>query len=104
MAAAASYILALAFIFLPLVSSVNKGRTKTSHEIAYGTVVDYSVVKISYPFMARIIMDGSFRCGGALISDRWGYSARQMVHCQAPLVISWAIISFSTDSFSLEQI
>ena len=87
MSATASYILALTFIFLPLVSSLNKGKTKTTHEIAYGTVVDYSIVKTSYSFMVRIILDGSFRCGGALISDRWVNRARQMVHCQATLVI-----------------
>ena len=76
MTGAPSYILALAFIFLPSVSSVNKGRTKTFQEIAYGSAVDYSIVKTSYPFMVRIIMDGSFRCGGALISDRWVNSDR----------------------------
>ena len=76
MTAAASYILALGFIFLPSVSSVNKGRTTTFQEIAYGSAVDYSIVKTSYPFMVRIFMDGSFRCGGALISDRWVNSDR----------------------------
>jgi hypothetical protein len=87
MSAAASHILAFTFIFLPSVSSLNKGEKKTTHEIAYGSVVDYSIVKISYPFMVRIIMDGSYRCGGALISDRWVNRATQMVHCQATLVI-----------------
>ena len=41
---------------------------KTIAEIGYGSVVDYASAKSSYPFMARIIMDGR-KCGGALISD-----------------------------------
>ena len=58
--------LALIFRFS---SSVNTGRKELDIEIAYGDTVDYSVIKRSYPFMARLILD-SGRCGGALISDR----------------------------------
>ena len=47
--------------------------------IAYGTTVDYSLMKIFYPFMARLIIEGE-RCGGAVIADRYTLgNARVMV-------------------------
>ena len=49
--------------------AVNTGKPRP-REIAYGTTVDYSLMKISYPFMARLIIDGE-RCGGAVIADRY---------------------------------
>ena len=58
----------LAFIFR-FSNSINTGRNVTNIEIAYGDLVDFSTIKGSYSFMARLIMDGG-RCGGALISDR----------------------------------
>ena len=51
-----------------LVSAINKG-TPRYREIAYGTTVDYELMKRNYPFMARLIIDGQ-RCGGAVIGDR----------------------------------
>ena len=50
------------------VNAVNKGLIK-SREIAYGTTVDYSLMKISYPFMARLVLDGE-KCGGAVIASK----------------------------------
>ena len=48
--------------------AVNTGNHGPS-EVAYGTIVDYSLMKRSYPFMARLIID-SERCGGVVIADR----------------------------------
>ena len=59
----------LCLISLQCVRAVNTGR-QSQKEIAYGTIVDYSLMKISYPFMARLIIDGE-RCGGAVIADRY---------------------------------
>ena len=64
-------ILSLLFLFsFSCVRAVNTGRRPRPREIAYGTTVDYSLMKISYPFMARLIMDGE-KCGGAVIADRY---------------------------------
>ena len=49
--------------------AVNTGKPRP-REIAYGKTVDYSLMKISYPFMERLIIDGE-RCGGAVIADRY---------------------------------
>ena len=63
---------ATAFVIIEVISeavSLNKGRGRPK-EIAYGSKVDYGIMKRSYPFMARLIMDGGERCGGAVIADR----------------------------------
>ena len=63
-------ILSLLCLFSLLCArAVNKGRSRP-REIAYGKTVDYSLMKISYPFMARLIIDGE-KCGGAVIADRY---------------------------------
>ena len=49
--------------------AVNTGKPRP-REIAYGTTVDYSLMKIRYSFMARLISDGE-RCGGAVIAERY---------------------------------
>ena len=68
MTAAIFSLFVLSFISPPSVSpgpvNTEKGRAT---EIAFGTAVDYSFAKKSYPFMARIILDGN-KCGGVLIS------------------------------------
>ena len=58
-------------LVLALGSCVNTGRRTTGKrpEIAYGTLVDYPSIKRSYPYIARLNLDG-YRCGGALIADR----------------------------------
>ena len=62
-------ILSLLCLFLfSYVRAVNTGNQRP-REIAYGAIVDYSQMKISYPFMARLIID-SERCGGVVIADR----------------------------------
>ena len=61
--------LCLYLVFCSLVSAV---RTGGKGEIANGVVVDYNTAKASYPFMARLVMDGAIRCGGAVISRRLG--------------------------------
>ena len=58
----------LLLFFLFNVNAVNKGLIKST-EIAYGTTVDYSSMKVSYPFMARLVNDGE-KCGGAVIASR----------------------------------
>ena len=72
-------ILSLLFLFsFSYVRAVNTGRSR-HREIAYGTTVDYSLMKIFYPFMARLIIEGE-RCGGAVIADRYTLgNARVMV-------------------------
>ena len=46
-------------------------RKRFRGEIAIGDPVDYSTIKTSYPFMARLVMDAAYRCGGAVVSDRY---------------------------------
>ena len=62
------------FLILLLISSgssLNKGRGRPRHvEIAYGSKVDYRIMKLLYPFMARIVLDGNERCGGSVIAER----------------------------------
>ena len=65
----ASAILVIAAV-LSLGCALNTDRKGRRREIANGVQVDYSTIKSSYSFMIRLIMDGAFRCGGALISDR----------------------------------
>ena len=61
---------ATAFVMIVVISEgVSQGRGRPK-EIAYGSKVDYGIMKRSYPFMARLIMDGGERCGGAVIADR----------------------------------
>ena len=69
----ATVIIVILTIFVGLGSSVNTRRNGSSREIANGVVVDYSTFKSSYSFMARLVMDAAFRCGGALISDRCNF-------------------------------
>ena len=65
---APAFIIALAFCYG---SAVKTGENEHQRdEISFGSVVDYVTIKSYYPFMARLIMDASSRCGGAVISDR----------------------------------
>ena len=48
-----------------------RGRKGPRDEIANGVLVDYSTIQTSYPFMARLVMDAAYRCGGAVVADRW---------------------------------
>ena len=59
-----------AICILRLSSSVNTGRKASISEIAFGRIVDYERIRGSFPFMARLNMDGA-HCGGAMISDRY---------------------------------
>ena len=42
------------------------GRKK----ILGGSLIGQSAMRLTYPFMARLVMDGDKRCGGSVISDR----------------------------------
>jgi len=55
-----------------------RGRKGSRDEIANGVLVDYSTIQTSYPFMARLVMDAAYRCGGAVVADRYIATAR---HC-----------------------
>ena len=58
------------FLAIGLGDSLNRGRARPEiAEIAYGTLVDYDSIKLAYPFMARLVMDGQL-CGGVVIADR----------------------------------
>ena len=51
-----------------IVSSVVSVRW--NQEIANGAVVDYATMRRSYSFMARLVMDGAFRCGGSVVAEK----------------------------------
>ena len=47
-----------------------KSRRDSSKEISNGVLVDYRTTQTTYSFMARLVMDAAYRCGGAVVSDR----------------------------------
>ena len=50
---------------MPEEVSLNKGRGRPK-ENAYGSKVDYGIMKRSYPFIGRLFLVGGVRCGGAV--------------------------------------
>ena len=55
--------------------------SNAERKIAQGTRVGYNTMMSLYPFMARLVMDGKYKCGGSLISDRIIATSR---HCIEP--------------------
>ena len=57
----------ICFVLLGIYVYVQAERQK---KIIFGTHIGNVVMKELYPFMARIVMDGAYRCGGSVISER----------------------------------
>ena len=64
-------ILCTLLILTSLCRSIRpRERRRSKGEIANGVLVDYSTIQTSYPFMARLVLDAAYRCGGAVVSER----------------------------------
>ena len=60
----------LFFICIYYIATVCVVGVKWNREIANGAVVDYATMRRSYPFMARLVLDGAFRCGGSVVAEK----------------------------------
>jgi len=63
-------ILRTSFLVSLFLACSGQTGSRNEYKIYNGLLVDYSTTQRVYPFMARLVMDGAFRCGGAVISDR----------------------------------